>query len=90
MAQLNIRLDDPVKEQAEALFDQMGLTMSAAITLFLRQVILRGAIPFKISAYGDPLHNPANISRIKHSIEQFKKGRFVEKSMEELERMADE
>ena len=90
MAQLNIRLDDPVKEQAEALFEQMGLTMSAAVTLFLRQVILRGAIPFKITAHGDPLYNPANIARIKESIEQFKQGRIVEKSLEELEQMADE
>ncbi|MDR0636948.1 MAG: hypothetical protein LBF87_07705 [Treponema sp.] len=30
MAQLNIRLDDSLKEQAEALFNRMGLTMSAA------------------------------------------------------------
>jgi DNA-damage-inducible protein J len=90
MAQLNISLDDPVKEQAEALFDQMGLTMSSAVTLFLRQVILRGAIPFKISAYGDPLYNPANITRIKDSIKQFTQGRFVEKSIEDLEQMADE
>jgi DNA-damage-inducible protein J len=89
MAQLNIRLEDPVKEQAEFLFNQMGLTMSAAVTLFLRQVILRGAIPFKITACGDPLYNPANTARIKNSIKQFEQGRFVEKSMEELERMAD-
>lgn len=90
MAQLNIRLDDPIKEQAEILFNRMGLTMSAAVTLFLQQVILRGEIPFKITARGDPLYNPANIARIKASIEQFKQGRYVEKSMEELERMADE
>jgi DNA-damage-inducible protein J len=57
MAQLNIRLDDSIKEQAEALFDRMGLTMSAAVTLFLHQVILHNAIPFKISARGDPLYN---------------------------------
>ena len=90
MAQLNIRLDDQIKEQAESLFNRMGLTMSAAVTLFLHQVILRGAIPFKISAHGDPLYNPANIARIKDSINQFKQGKFSEKSLEELERMAGE
>jgi DNA-damage-inducible protein J len=90
MAQLNIRIDDPVKEQAEALFKRMGLTMSAAVTLFLHQVILHNAIPFKISARGDPLYNPANIARIKDSIGQFKRGKFREKSLEELDRMADE
>ena len=90
MAQLNIILDDPVKEQAEALFNRMGLTMSAAITLFLHQVILHNAIPFKITAHGDPPYNPANIDRIKDSISQFKQGKFSEKSPEELDRMAGE
>jgi DNA-damage-inducible protein J len=90
MAQLNIRLDDPVKEQAEALFKRMGLTMSAAVTLFLHQVILHSAIPFKISAGEDPLYNPAMMARIKESISQFEQGRYVEKSLEELDRMADE
>jgi DNA-damage-inducible protein J len=90
MAQLNIRLDDLVKEQAEALFKRMGLTMSAAVTLFLHQVILHNAIPFTISARGDPLYKPANIARVKDSISQFKQGKFSEKSLEELDRMADE
>jgi hypothetical protein len=34
MAQLNIRLDDSFKEQAEALFNRMGLTMSVAAVDF--------------------------------------------------------
>jgi DNA-damage-inducible protein J len=68
MAQLNIRVDDPVKEQAEILFKRMGLTMSAAVTIFLRQVILHKAIPFKISAQGDSTlqsgtHRPRQGSR---------------------------
>jgi DNA-damage-inducible protein J len=90
MAQLNIRIDDPVKEQAEVLFNRMGLTMSAAVKLFLHQVILHNAIPFKISAQGDPHYNPANIARIKDSLSQFKQGKFSEKSLEELDRMAGE
>jgi DNA-damage-inducible protein J len=90
MAQLNIRVEDRIKEQAETLFNRMGLTMSAAVTLFLHQVILHNAIPFKISAQGDPLYNPANIARIKDSISQFKQGKFSEKSPEELDRMASE
>ena len=34
MAQLNIRLDNSLKEQAKALFSRMGLTMSAAAVDF--------------------------------------------------------
>jgi DNA-damage-inducible protein J len=90
MAQVNIRIDDTIKEQAETLFNTVGLTMSAAITLFLHQAILQKGIPFKITAQEDPLYNPVNIARIKESIEQHKQGRFVAKTIEELEQMADE
>jgi DNA-damage-inducible protein J len=49
-----------------------------------------GAIPFRTSTQNDPLYNPANIARVKSSISQFKKGKFSEKSMEELDRIAGE
>jgi cytochrome c553 len=38
----------------------------------------------------DGFYNPANINRLQHSIEQMEKGRFVVKTMEELDHMADE
>jgi DNA-damage-inducible protein J len=68
----------------------MGLTMSAAITIFLRQVIAKRAIPFKISADPDRVYNPANMARLLQSIEQFKEGRVQEVSLEELEQLANE
>lgn len=48
MTNLNIRVDKQVKEEAEKLFENMGLTMSAAINLFLRQAIRTNSIPFDI------------------------------------------
>ncbi|MDR3341967.1 MAG: hypothetical protein LBT14_04110 [Treponema sp.] len=44
----------------------------------------------KTRAEQDPVYNPAMIRHIKESIEQIKQGRYVVKTMEELERMADE
>ena len=38
----------------------------------------------------DGFHNPANLRRLDHSIAQLKQGKVVVKTIEELERMADE
>ena len=41
-----IRIEKNVKEQATALFADLGLDMSSAVNIFLRQCILRGGLPF--------------------------------------------
>lgn len=43
-----IRIDKTVKEDANSLFSQLGLDMSSAINMFLRQCILRGGLPFSV------------------------------------------
>lgn len=43
-----IRIDRDIKAQATALFASLGLDMSSAVNLFLRQCVLRGGIPFLI------------------------------------------
>ena len=50
MAQVNFRIDDETKRQAEELFGQMGLTMTSAIMVFIRQSINERGIPFKVRA----------------------------------------
>ncbi|MDR0736342.1 MAG: type II toxin-antitoxin system RelB/DinJ family antitoxin [Zoogloeaceae bacterium] len=49
MTQINVRLDDDLKARAEALFGELGMNMTTAITVFLRQSLLRGGIPFEIT-----------------------------------------
>ncbi len=41
-----VRIDQQTKEQAEALFTSLGLDLSSAIEIFLRQCVLRGGLPF--------------------------------------------
>ncbi len=45
---LNIRTDREVKEQADHVFAELGLTMTTAINMFLRAVIREQGIPFAI------------------------------------------
>ena len=46
---VSLRMDSGLKSRAEELFSDLGLTMTAAITLFLRQAVMTQGIPFPIS-----------------------------------------
>lgn len=45
---LNIRTDKEIKDAAEKIFSEFGLTMTAAVNMFLRQVIRENGIPFSL------------------------------------------
>ena len=47
-ANLNIRTDQAVKDQAEQLFNELGLNMTTAVNLFLRAVVREHGIPFSL------------------------------------------
>lgn len=50
MANINIRIDSEVKANAEAVFANIGITPTAAINLFYKQVIRTKSIPFELKA----------------------------------------
>lgn len=47
-ANMNIRTDAEVKIAAEKLFNELGLNMTTAVNMFLRQAIRTGGIPFEV------------------------------------------
>ena len=50
MAQISVRVDDAVKHEAEQTFDEIGLSMNTAITIFLKACAREKRIPFDSSA----------------------------------------
>ena len=46
---LNIRTDKAIKDQAEAIFNELGLNMTTAINIFLRTAIREHGIPFSLT-----------------------------------------
>ncbi|MGL4485092.1 MAG: type II toxin-antitoxin system RelB/DinJ family antitoxin, partial [Anaerovoracaceae bacterium] len=48
-ANLTLRIDPKLKAEAETLFTAMGLTMAAALNIFLLQAVRQNKIPFEIS-----------------------------------------
>ena len=45
---LNVRIDAELKKQSEQIFNELGLTMSTALTVFLRQAVRSNGIPFEM------------------------------------------
>jgi DNA-damage-inducible protein J len=45
---ISVRLNKEVKESAEILFSELGMNMTTAINIFLRQSLREGRIPFEI------------------------------------------
>ena len=56
MAQISVRVDDAVKRGAEQTFNDIGLSMNAAITVFLKACAREKRIPFELTA--DPFILP--------------------------------
>ena len=45
---INVRVDTELKQEAESLFEDLGLSMSAAITMFLKSAVSHDGIPFEV------------------------------------------
>ena len=73
IATVTVRMDTELKHQAETLFDEIGLNMSSAITVFVKAAVREGRIPFELSA--DPFYSPANQARLRRSINQLNAGK---------------
>ena len=46
---ISIRMDSDLKTQAEALFSELGMNLTTAFNIFVRQSLREGKIPFEIS-----------------------------------------
>lgn len=57
-AQIRARTDATLKEEAEEILESLGLTPSAAINMFYRQIVHRRAIPFDVSLPGGEVDPP--------------------------------
>ena len=45
---LNIRTDKDIKDQAEAVFYELGINLTTAVNMFLRATIRENGIPFEL------------------------------------------
>ena len=94
-ANVFVRVEPDIKEQAEQILDCLGIPMSNAVSMFLRQIVLQQGIPFEMKL---PVRKPvamgsltkeeidAEISKGMKSIEE---GRVYSADAVEAEMMRD-
>lgn len=54
-ANLYARIEPEIKEQAETILTALGIPASNAITMFYKQIILQGGLPFEVKLPAAPL-----------------------------------
>ena len=73
---VNFRLDQDVKESMEKACNDMGLTMSAAFTIFAKTVARERRIPFAVTA--DPFYSDSNMDFIRRGVDALDAGKGSE------------
>lgn len=76
MVNVNIKMDSDVKKSMEQVCAELGLSMSAAITIFARKVGREKRIPFEVSI--DPFYSESNLAHLRRGIEALNAGKGVE------------
>lgn len=85
---VNVRMDADLKREFDKVCNDLGLTMTTAVTILAKKMTREKRIPFEVSM--DPFYSESNLAVLDHSIQQLKEGKVVIKTMEELEAMANE
>jgi DNA-damage-inducible protein J len=71
---VNFKLDADVKKSMEQACSDMGLSMSAAFTIFAKKVGRERRIPFEVSA--DPFYSESNIRYLEQKMADYKAGKI--------------
>lgn len=70
---IQVRVDQELKAEAEQLFADIGLDMPTAIRLFLKQSVIYNGIPFPLGR--DPFYSSANQTRLSQAIQDLRDGK---------------
>jgi DNA-damage-inducible protein J len=70
--------------QPESLFSELGMNMTTAFNVFVRQAVRQRKIPFEISAEADPFYSESNLRWLRESIKEIGEGKVVVKTLDEL------
>ena len=80
---VTVRMEKNLKRQVETLFEEMGMNMTTAITIFAKTVVRQGKIPFEISV--DPFWSEANQAHLRKAIAALNAGQGIERELIEVE-----
>ena len=72
---VNFRLDEEDKKRMEQVCNEIGLSMSAAFTIFAKKVGREKRIPFELNV--DPFYSESNMRRLTAAIADANAGRHM-------------
>ncbi len=79
MSYIQLRIDEKTKKSAKKVLDKIGIDMSSAIKIYLRQIVINQGIPFKLlTQNGLSIEEERQILK---ASEEAKKGKNVSKAM---------
>mgnify|MGYP001584879099 CR=1 FL=1 len=79
MSYIQLRVDDKTKNSAKKVLDELGVDMSSAIKVYLRQIVINQGIPFRLVTKNG--FTPEEERDILEVSEEAKKGKNVTKAM---------
>mgnify|MGYP003374902197 CR=1 FL=1 len=71
---VNFKLDADVKKSMEQVCSELGLSMSAAFTIFAKKVGREKRIPFEVAV--DPFYSESNIRYLEKKVADYKAGKL--------------
>ena len=73
---VNFRMDEADKKRMENVCNELGLSMSAAFTIFAKKVGREHRIPFEVSV--DPFYSESNVAHLRRGVAALNAGLGVE------------
>ena len=82
-AMINFRMDEELKKSMERTCKSMGLTMTAAFTMFAAKMTKEQRIPFDIEA--DPFYSEENMMELERRVANLRAGKSTLKEHDLIE-----
>lgn len=76
MVNVNIRMDNELKEQFSDFCSNIGLSMSSLFNVFAKKVVKEKKVPFDLTYNEDPFYSESNMKWLEKSIKQIEEGKY--------------
>lgn len=87
---LSVRMDSEIKKDFDEWCKSVGMNASTAVNIFAKAVLRERKLPFEVRDDEDPFYSESNMAHLERGIKELNEGKFIVKTMKELEDMENE
>ncbi len=81
---LQVRLETSLKEEASALFENLGIDISTAVRMFLKRSVMENGIPFRMTLPKQACSSSRGLRAMQELNDEAKKNGTSEMTLEEI------